>query len=47
LENGVVTKVKTGTDLEDISISFHAEYWHIEDGWRRFVFLHYNCPRRV
>ena len=22
-------------------------YPHIEDGWRRFAFLHYNCARRM
>ena len=26
---------------------FQFSHWHIEDGWRRFAFLHYNCARRM
>ena len=25
----------------------YCTFYHIEDGWRRFAFLHYSCARRM
>jgi len=30
-----------------VSFSWGISSSHIEDGWRRFAFLHYNCARRM
>ena len=31
----------------EVTTTKSKDTWHIEDGWRRFAFLHYNCASRM
>ena len=53
--NNYVATLCFGRMLEDggrsspiiIMLYWLCKCYHIEDGWRRFAFLHYNCARRM